>query len=183
MKDLTTKDRLILAAAELFRSRGYHGVGLNEILEKANAPKGSLYHHFPDGKSDLALAAADWASDGMVRIIDDSFVGSESYADGVTTLCFKLAKFFDISGGWDGCPVSSILLDGPENDDFRNNMAKAYERWVDRVADYGREFGSDEIAARFDAETLLLAIQGAWTMARARRSSDVIREIPKRVLR
>ena len=53
-----TKDRLILAAATLFRTRGYHGVGLADVLAEAKAPKGSLYHHFPNGKSDLALAAA-----------------------------------------------------------------------------------------------------------------------------
>ena len=59
---LPTKDRLIHAAATLFRTRGYHGVGLADVLADAKAPKGSLYHHFPNGKSDLALAAATWAS-------------------------------------------------------------------------------------------------------------------------
>ena len=32
------------------RRKGYHGVGLNELLADANAPKGVLYHHFPGGK-------------------------------------------------------------------------------------------------------------------------------------
>lgn len=49
--------RLIRVAAELFRKRGYHGVGLSELLTAAKAPKGSLCHHFPDGKSDLAPAS------------------------------------------------------------------------------------------------------------------------------
>ena len=182
MTDQSTKTRLIQAAADLFRLRGFHGVGVSEILERAEAPKGSLYHHFPNGKSDLAIAAAGWASDGMVRIIDDAFRDAGTYEDGATTLCHKLAKFFDLSGGWDGCPVSSILLDGPENDAFRASVAQAYETWVARVAAHGERLGLAPEAARFRAETLLIAIQGAWTLARARKSSDVLREIPRRIL-
>ena len=94
---LSTKDRLIQTAAQLFRRHGYHGVGLAELLSAAQAPKGSLYHHFPAGKSDLALAASTWASDGMLRVLAASFEPAESFHEGFTTLSFKLAKLFDIS--------------------------------------------------------------------------------------
>ncbi|MEM7631198.1 MAG: helix-turn-helix domain-containing protein [Pseudomonadota bacterium] len=85
---MPTKDRLIRAAADLFRTRGYHGVGVADVLAAAHAPKGSLYHHFPDGKSDLALAAATWASDEMLRLIAASFDGAETFEAGATTLCY-----------------------------------------------------------------------------------------------
>ncbi|MFY8043743.1 MAG: TetR/AcrR family transcriptional regulator, partial [Rhodoferax sp.] len=39
--------------------KGYHGVGLTELLSAAQAPKGVLYHHFPGGKAELAVAAID----------------------------------------------------------------------------------------------------------------------------
>jgi TetR/AcrR family transcriptional repressor of lmrAB and yxaGH operons len=52
-QELATRERLITTAAALFREKGYHGTGLSEILAKANAPKGSLYHHYPAGKPDL----------------------------------------------------------------------------------------------------------------------------------
>lgn len=55
----STRDRLVQAATRLFRQRGYDGTGLTEILTEAGVPKGSLYHHFPEGKADLACAAAD----------------------------------------------------------------------------------------------------------------------------
>ena len=47
----TSRDRLVTAATRLFRQRGYDGTGLAEILSEAGVPKGSLYHHFPDGKA------------------------------------------------------------------------------------------------------------------------------------
>jgi TetR/AcrR family transcriptional regulator, lmrAB and yxaGH operons repressor len=54
---LNTKDRIVKAATILFQTKGYHATGLNEILRKSNAPKGSLYYYFPNGKEQLALEA------------------------------------------------------------------------------------------------------------------------------
>ncbi|MEM0948825.1 MAG: TetR/AcrR family transcriptional regulator [Pseudomonadota bacterium] len=182
MAEFSTRERLITTAAQLFRLRGYNGVGLNEILASAGAPKGSLYHHFPNGKADLAMSAARWASDGMVEIIDDAFTDARDYRDGATTLCFKLAKFFDISGGWDGCPVASILVDGPENDAFRDMVARTHNRWIEGIASHGRRLGLAPTQARERAETLLIGIQGAWVVARARKSSGILRDLPGRLL-
>ncbi len=181
MTDTPTKDRLIMTAARLFRQKGYHGVGVAEILALSKTPKGSLYHHFPNGKPDLAVAAADWASAGLLRIIDDAFGPATDFTDGATTLCYKLAKFFDISGGWDGCPVSSILLDGPENDLFRDKVAACIEDWTARVVQHGTRLGLTPGQAAAQAELLMLGIQGAWVMARARRSSDELRKLPARL--
>ncbi|MFN5881268.1 MAG: TetR/AcrR family transcriptional regulator, partial [Burkholderiales bacterium] len=44
---------------DALRTRGYHGVGLNELLAAAQAPKGVLYHHFPGGKAELAVCAIE----------------------------------------------------------------------------------------------------------------------------
>jgi TetR/AcrR family transcriptional regulator, lmrAB and yxaGH operons repressor len=54
---LGTKDRIVKAATILFQTKGYHATGLNEILRESNAPKGSLYYYFPNGKEQLALEA------------------------------------------------------------------------------------------------------------------------------
>jgi TetR/AcrR family transcriptional repressor of lmrAB and yxaGH operons len=60
MKNKTnTRDRIVEAATVLFQLKGYHATGLNEILRESNAPKGSLYYYFPDGKEQLALEAVN----------------------------------------------------------------------------------------------------------------------------
>ena len=78
--DATTRSRLVESAARLFRQKGYNGTGLSEVLEAARAPKGSLYHHFPKGKADLALAAADWTSDVVLRVIDETTLAFADFA-------------------------------------------------------------------------------------------------------
>lgn len=172
---LPTKDRLIRCAAELFRIRGYHGVGLNELLSAAKAPKGSLYHHFPNGKSDLALAGATWASDQMLRLIAASFEPASTFHDGATTMCYKLAKLFDQSGKWDGCPVSATLFEGPENNEFREHSQHLFEGWIAEVAYHAQRLGADEETAQNLSERVFILLQGGWQLARARRNSDVLR--------
>ena len=56
---ISTRDRLIEAARDLFLQKGYTATGVAEILKAAEAKSGSLYHFFPT-KEDLLLAVLDW---------------------------------------------------------------------------------------------------------------------------
>ena len=53
----TAREKILQAASELMEKQGYHATGLNEIIQKSGAPKGSLYYYFPDGKEQLASEA------------------------------------------------------------------------------------------------------------------------------
>lgn len=171
-----TKDRLIVTAAQLFQRSGYNGVGLAELLAEAQAPKGSLYHHFPKGKPDLALAAASWASDGMLSMIAAAFDDAADFRDGVTTLCHKIAKLFDTSAQWETCPIAATLFESPDNRAFREHADRLYESWIIEVRNHAARFGvSDPENA---ADTLFIVMQGGWQLARARRDSNVLRRLP-----
>ncbi|OBY24769.1 TetR/AcrR family transcriptional regulator [Leisingera sp. JC1] len=172
---IPTRERLLRAAAGLFRNKGYSGTGLAELLAAAEAPKGSLYHHFPNGKSDLALAAADWASEQMLVLIDASFTPAPTFQEGAKTVCYKLAKLFDKQGKWSGCPVSATLFEGPENEAFHQHAAKLFEGWITETAAHARRLGLPEAEARAAAENFYILLQGGWQLARVRRDSDVIR--------
>ena len=52
-----TRKKMIETTARLVQAKGYHGTSLNEILKKSDAPRGSLYFHFPGGKKTLVLEA------------------------------------------------------------------------------------------------------------------------------
>jgi TetR/AcrR family transcriptional regulator, lmrAB and yxaGH operons repressor len=181
LDDLPTRDRLVTTAARLFRQKGFNGVGLTEILEASHTPKGSLYHHFPDGKLGLARAAAEQTSDGMAEIIDASFVGATDWQFGATTLCYKLAKLFDLLDATDRCPLSVLLFDGPDTGGFRDLADGIFRDWIARLASHAQRLGLSEPQATTSAETLLMTIEGGWTLARARRDSGVLRSLPARM--
>jgi TetR/AcrR family transcriptional repressor of nem operon len=57
-----SKSKLLNAALQVIRARGYNATRVEDICEAAGLTKGSFFHHF-SGKEDLALAAADhWSS-------------------------------------------------------------------------------------------------------------------------
>ncbi len=180
--DTPTRDRLVTTAATLFRRKGYHATGLAEILADAGVPKGSLYHHFPDGKAGLALAAADWTAGFLTRIIDDAFLPAPNYGEGMTHYCMKLAKLFQLSEAANTCPISALLFDGPESDAFRSHANAVFQRLIDAVAGHAQRLGLPEAQAKAEAETLLISVEGAWTLARARRDPAVLRSLPARLL-
>jgi AcrR family transcriptional regulator len=177
--DRSTRDRLVQAAAELFRRQGYHATGLSEVLAAAQAPKGSLYHHFPDGKADLARAAADWTADLLIRIFDDAFGPARDWQGGATTLCHKLARLFDIAAEANACPISALLFDGPGDERFRAHADAVFARLHGALAAHAQRLGEPDPAAQ--AETLVILVEGGWTLARARRDSGVLRQLPARL--
>src|SRR5919197_1479958 len=57
------RERMIQSAALLFRRQGIEGTSFSDVLEHSGAPRGSIYHHFPGGKSQLAEEATRYAGD------------------------------------------------------------------------------------------------------------------------
>jgi TetR/AcrR family transcriptional repressor of lmrAB and yxaGH operons len=180
-EEASTRDRLVTAAATLFRQKGYHATGLAEVLATAGVPKGSLYHHFPDGKADLAKAAADWTADMLVRIVDDAFGPAPGFREGLAHYCNKLARLFQLADAANTCPISALLFDGPEDPGFRQHAQAVFQRLIDAVALHARRFGLPPAEAQARAETLLIAVEGAWTLARARRDAAVLRSVAARL--
>jgi TetR/AcrR family transcriptional regulator, lmrAB and yxaGH operons repressor len=67
-----TRSRILTAAQRLFRKRGYHATGLNDILELARAPKGSMYHHFPGGKEAIGVCVIEDIAQGLLGLLEQS---------------------------------------------------------------------------------------------------------------
>jgi AcrR family transcriptional regulator len=63
-----TRSELVRAARELFASRGYAGVGTQEIVRQAAVTRGALYHHFRD-KKDLFSAVHEQLESELVASI------------------------------------------------------------------------------------------------------------------
>jgi TetR/AcrR family transcriptional repressor of lmrAB and yxaGH operons len=61
---------MIAATLRLLATRGLQGASLAEVLELADAPRGSVYHHFPGGKDELVAEAMARAGIRSIDILD-----------------------------------------------------------------------------------------------------------------
>ncbi len=67
-----TRSRIVRAGMRLFRKHGYHDTGLADIMAAASVPKGSVYHHFPNGKQAIGVAVIEALALGMCAMLDAS---------------------------------------------------------------------------------------------------------------
>ncbi len=51
------RERILDSAAQLFRERGFDGIGLNDLMQAAGLTRGGFYGHF-ESKEDLAAQAS-----------------------------------------------------------------------------------------------------------------------------
>jgi AcrR family transcriptional regulator len=55
--------------AELLRVQGYAATGLQQLARAAHAPTGSIHHHFPGGKREIAAAALRQAGAAYIQLL------------------------------------------------------------------------------------------------------------------
>lgn len=63
---VSTRERILDAALELFSAKGFYDTRLDEIAAEASASKGSIYFHFPN-KEKLFIALVDQFADLIER--------------------------------------------------------------------------------------------------------------------
>ena len=174
---LATRDRLIAAMMQALSTRGFHGVGLNEILAVAAAPKGVLYHHFPGGKSELAQVAISASTEQMVARVTKSF-GKKG------DLASLLAKWFEASAlllSEDqferGCPLATVALETTAADvALRRALANSFAQVTGAIALALESHGHPPQGAKALASLIVSAYEGALIQARVAHDPAPIRQ-------
>lgn len=138
-KPKAEKTRLALmaaAAAEIY-DKGYHAAALSDILTRAGATKGALYHHFPDKRS-LALAAMDHF---LRTDMEELWFGPFRQTDDPFTVLRELITFIHTSGVLggelhNGCPMVNLAEDMcSQDEDFRLLVDDLNNEWRDIMVD------------------------------------------------
>jgi TetR/AcrR family transcriptional repressor of lmrAB and yxaGH operons len=162
---------IINAAVTLFRRQGFARTGLNDIVDVSGAPKGSLYHYFPDGKSSIAVAAVEEAGRRVAETVAKLAEDCSSAGDLLRAHARLLAGWMQGSGFRNGCPITTVLLElAPRERAVSEAGRKAYAA---RISILREKLIADGFARpRADSLAVLCtsALQGALIQARVERS-------------
>ena len=162
---------IVDAAVTLFRQKGYSATGLSDIVELSGAPKGSLYHYFPDGKAQIADAAVREAGRRVVATVEELALKAKSAGELVKAHARLLAKWMSQSGWRDGSPITTVLLENaPSDPEVTAAGREAHAEWRRILA---ARLAADGFPAR-RAERLaglaIAALDGALVQARVEQS-------------
>ena len=171
---------LVAATGRLLRQRGYAGPSVSEFLDAAGASNGSMYHHFPGGKEELAAAAIEAAADAVEAALlgafddtDDVVVAAQRSIDGMISALEADPR--------DGCPVAPTALDAAgTSEPLRLAAAKAFGRWSD-VFERALARSRDADIAASQARVLLSAIEGALLLDRTSHETAHLRALREAV--
>jgi len=125
-----SRSRMIHAAAELFRQRGYHATTFSDVVRDSGAPRGSTYFHFPGGKAELAREAIARAGDELEEMVGEAARHAEDPGSLVRALAQIFADRFERSGYQSGCPIATMVLElAPRDEEFSAAFDSVFARW------------------------------------------------------
>lgn len=169
------RERMVVSAALLIRERGAHATAISDVLKHSRAPRGSAYHYFPGGRTQLLCEAVDYAGDHVAALISRA----EGGVDLLDALIEKYRRQLLETDFRAGCPVAAVAVEaGFENERVqeRERMAPVieraagvFDRWTDLIA---QRLTADGIAQDRAGELAVLAtsaLEGALLLARVRR--------------
>jgi AcrR family transcriptional regulator len=158
--------RLLNGARRLLAEKGYAGMELRDVASRGKAPRGSIYHHFPGGKRQLAAEAAALEGAEIKSLIERSL--EEHGVRGT------LARFGEIfrrrvvdHPERIGCPVAAAALARPEDPALASAATSAFQSWEEPIAAALIKEGVSEKDAATFAGLVVSTVEGALIRARA----------------
>ena len=168
-----TRDRLLDTGAELFRRQGYAATGIKQILANAEAPIGSLYHHFPGGKEELGAEAIRLSGALYELLIPAVFDPAPDLPTAIRNFFAGAAEHLRETDYADACPIATIALEtSSSSEPLRQACAAVFERWIAAGAARHEDGGLTDEQARERTIGMLAALEGAFVLARALRSTE-----------
>jgi len=165
-----TREELIEVGLKQIHSAGYTATGINQILELADVPKGSFYHHFAS-KDAFAKEILEHYNFGEQERWE-SFLG-----DTKVSPLKRLRKYFKEMiaiygrrGRSAGCLLGNMTLDVAEhNPALRGVLRKSFDCWQNAIAKTIREaIEKHELPKTANADELAAVLVNAWEGAQVR---------------
>ena len=154
--------------AELFRRHGYTGTGMKQIVAQANAPFGSLYHHFPGGKEQLGEEVVRWSGREYGKLGPLIFDAAPDVVTGVRMFFAGAAENLEQSGWIAGCPIATVALEAANTSEpLRLATADVFSEWIDGLAPRFAAAGVEDGRARELAIAMIAALEGAFVLAQS----------------
>ena len=168
-----TRQRIVQTSAELMRLQGFTATGIKQIVEAAQAPFGSIYHFFPGGKEQLGAEAIRVSGSLYEQLIPAVFDQAPDVVTGIRDFFAGAAQHLRETDFADACPIATVALEtSSSSEPLRLACADVFESWIAAGAARHAGAGIDQARARELTIGLLAALEGAFVLSRALRSTE-----------
>lgn len=164
----STRDQIIETTSQLIELQGYHATGLNQIVAESGAPKGSLYHYFPDGKDEMVEEAIARSRDAIARRLQEGMNAYPSAKEAVPAFLRTLAHYVHASGYQAGGPITAVAVEVASTNQRLNAACRqAYRRWQGIIEQKLLADGCDAVRAKRLGRFTIAMFEGAILLSRS----------------
>jgi TetR/AcrR family transcriptional repressor of lmrAB and yxaGH operons len=166
-----SRERMVEAAARLFRRQGYAATGWRQIVAESGAPWGSQAHFFPGGKEQLATEALRAEGERIRRETEISLSAAHP-ADMIVAWTRFASRELRASDWAAGCPIATATLETAHASDVLAGVCdNAFKSWIATFERALVDRGLSTGEARSLATMVVAGMEGALLMARAARKA------------
>jgi AcrR family transcriptional regulator len=177
-----SRERMVRSAASLIRTRGLNATSFSEVLAESGAPRGSIYHHFPEGKEQLAEDAIRWTSE---RVLAYLRAGTAVTATDVLKRFIAMWRQVVVtSGGSAGCVVAGVAIDTDATVAGQIDLVRStFRSWVKLLAEQLEAVGVPSDRAASIALATLAGMEGALILSRAEGNAKPLDTVAEELMR
>lgn len=160
-----TRERILACARELFNSRGYHGVGIDSIMEAAGLTRGGFYAHFKSKDALFAAVLAEYPrmlSPELRRRMDGEGEPRSGWAGALVDSYLSEAHRKTVATGCSVPPLSADVNRGSRT--ARRVYTRNFRALTGAIA---RDLGGENETNRRAAMAAVALAIGGQTIARA----------------
>jgi AcrR family transcriptional regulator len=172
-EEIPTRERILYASAELFRRQGYAATGLKQIVAQAQAPFGSLYHFYPEGKEQLGEDVLRTGGRFFLALYEQIVADAPDLPRAIDDFFSGAAETLVATDYADACPIATVAGEiASTHERLRRATDEAFESWLAAIADDAMRVGVAPARARALAIQLLALLEGAFLLGRASQSAE-----------
>ena len=169
------------SAVVLLRERGANALTVDAVLAHSDAPRGSVYYHFPGGRDEIILAATTRAGGAISTILEQCMATGDTHAavDQFIELWKRALRESDFHAG---CPVVGLAIDSRTDvPDAAEAVRRILDDWHSNLIRLLVEDGYSRVRARRLATMIVASIEGALILCRAKRSVTPLNDVSSEI--
>ena len=174
------REHILQTTCNLMEEQGYHGTGLNEIVKESGAPKGSLYHYFPEGKEQITAEAVLQSGKATAERIQNGISGNSNAPKAIHDFVLNIADQVEASGFAAGGPLTAVAMETATKSE-RINVAcrEAYSLLETAFREKLLESGYSKVKANELGIFITASIEGGIILSRTYHTGDPLRSVAK----
>ena len=161
------KPTLIRSLLSIFREYGYEGASLSKISERTGLGKASLYHHFPNGKQQMAQDVLSYLEQWREDHIFIHLQSNVSPIERLEALTYSLKQVYE--NGHVAC-ILAVLTLSEAHQTFLPQIQPVFTRLIESISIVLQDAGISEEQAFERAQDTVIRIQGSLILSRALQS-------------